>query len=103
MYIFYFSQAEIAELKVRRKQAKGKKAEIIPDPDFRLINKDRDEFKYPQRDAELHYPVLKQRSSFTALDIFKFFSVKRCCEKCGKRLCREQIMLSTGRDRVIRF
>ena len=73
MYYFYFSQAEIAERKVRRKQAKGKKAEIIPDPDFRLINKDRDEFKYPQKDAELHYPVLKQRSSFSALDIFKVF------------------------------
>ena len=70
---FYFSQAEIAECKVRRKQAKGKKAEIIPGPDFRLINKDRDEFKYPQRDAELHYPALKQRSSFLALDIFIVF------------------------------
>ena len=37
MYILYFSQAEIAERKVRRKLAREKKAEIIPDPDFRLI------------------------------------------------------------------
>jgi hypothetical protein len=86
MYIFYFSQVEIAERKVRRKQAEGKKAEIIPDPDFHLINKDRDEFKYPQRDAELHYPVLKQRSLFSASDIFKFFSLKCCYEKSGKCL-----------------
>jgi len=42
MYIFYFSQAEIAERKVRKKQAKKKKAETISDPDFNLINKDRD-------------------------------------------------------------
>ena len=73
MSILYFSQAEIAERKVRRKQAKEKKAEIIPDPDFRLINKDRDEFKYPQRDPELYYPVSKARSSLSALDIFRFF------------------------------
>jgi hypothetical protein len=73
MSILFFSQAEIAERKVRRKQAKEKKAEIIPDPDFRLVNKDRDEFKYPQRDPELYYPVLKRRSSFAALDIFQRF------------------------------
>jgi len=73
MSIFYFSQAEIAERKVRRKQEKGEKAKIIQDPDFRLINKDRDELKYLQRDPKLYYPVLKQRSSFSALDIFVCF------------------------------
>ena len=73
MSISYFSQAEITERKVRRKQANEKKAEIIPDPDFHLINKDRDEFKYPQRDPKLYYPVLKDRSSLLALDIFRFF------------------------------
>ena len=103
MYILYFSQAEIAERKVRRKQAKEKKAEIIPDPDFSFINKDRDEFKCLQRDPELYYPVLKQRSSFSALDIFPFFSVKRCYEKSGKRHCREKIISITGRNRVIRI
>ena len=54
MYIFDFCQAEIAERKVRRKQTKEKKAEIIPDPDFSLINKDRDEFEYPQRHPKLY-------------------------------------------------
>ena len=73
MSILYFSQAEITERKVRRKQVKEKKAEIIPDLDFRLINKDRDEFKYPQRDSELYYPVLKDRSSLSAFDIFRLF------------------------------
>ena len=43
MTILYFNQAEIAERKERRKQAKGENAEIIQDPDFRFINKDRDE------------------------------------------------------------
>jgi hypothetical protein len=67
MSIPYFSQAEIAERKVQRKQAKEKKAEIIPDPDFSLINKDRGEFKYPQMDPELYV--------LPALDIFQdFFS-----------------------------
>jgi len=51
MCIFYFSQAEIAQRKIQRKQAEGKKAEIIPDSGFRLINKDRDELKYPQMGA----------------------------------------------------
>ena len=81
MSILFFSQAEIAERKVRRKQAKEKKAEIIPDPDFRFINNDRDEFKYPQRDPELYYPVLKQRSSFPALDFFRFFSSETLLRK----------------------
>jgi len=73
MHIFCFSQAEIAECKFWRKQAKGKIAEIIPDPDFGLINKDRGEFEYPQRDAELHYPVLKQNIYIFGIGYFYFF------------------------------